>query len=182
MRKNVIKFVKSRDVKSPLRANPGDAGIDFFVPKFNEQFIKDLKEKNPNLFEPTSVILGIDEINNQSQFVLLEPGKGINIPSGIYCKMGDDRALIAFNKSGVATKLGLLIGACIIDLSYQGEIHINVINTTNKPVKIYEDQKLVQFIEMPVFLSDVQVDLEMYTPNWYVSKSERGNKGFGSTN
>ena len=27
-----IKFTKVRDVKSPCRANPGDAGIDIYVP------------------------------------------------------------------------------------------------------------------------------------------------------
>ena len=48
-----ISFLKIRDVKSPLRANQFDAGIDFFVPKFTKQFISDLKEKNPLVFGET---------------------------------------------------------------------------------------------------------------------------------
>ena len=40
----------------------------------------------------------------------------INIPSGIRVIINDeDTCLLAVNKSGVATKLGLTIGACLID-------------------------------------------------------------------
>ena len=38
-----MKFSKVRDVITPLRANATDAGIDFFVPKFNESFIADFR-------------------------------------------------------------------------------------------------------------------------------------------
>jgi hypothetical protein len=34
----VIKFLKVRDVKSPNRSYTYDAGMDFFVPKFNAEF------------------------------------------------------------------------------------------------------------------------------------------------
>ena len=42
-----MRLAKTRDVKTPTRANSTDAGIDFFVPKFDEKFIDDLEEKNP---------------------------------------------------------------------------------------------------------------------------------------
>ena len=40
-----IKLFVCGDVKAPQRAK-GDAGIDFFVPNFSEQFLKDLTDKN----------------------------------------------------------------------------------------------------------------------------------------
>ena len=96
-----IKFLKTREVKSPSRANKYDAGIDFYVPEFTPEFIKILEEKNPDL--------------NISKFsIILEPGQRVLIPSGIHCQLASpDRALVAANKSGVATKYGLIVGACI---------------------------------------------------------------------
>ena len=41
---NKVRFTKIRNVKSPSR-NQGDAGSDFYVPEYSEEFIKDLKEK-----------------------------------------------------------------------------------------------------------------------------------------
>ena len=46
----IIKFTKTRNVKLPLRGHPTDAGIDFFVPKFDKEFVKDLKTKNSNIY------------------------------------------------------------------------------------------------------------------------------------
>jgi len=67
------------------------------------------------------------------------------------------RALIAANKSGVASKSGLIFGAQVVDYTYKGEIHINVINTSSKVVRIYEDMKLIQFLETPIFNSSIEI-------------------------
>jgi dUTPase len=98
---DTIKFLKTRDVKSPTRAHQNDAGIDFYVPEFTPEFVDLLKQKNP-------------DINISDFSIILEPGQRILIPSGIYCQMEDkNRCLIAANKSGVATKMGLIVGACV---------------------------------------------------------------------
>ena len=44
MENSDIKLFVCGDVKAPQRAK-GDAGIDFFVPNFSEQFLKDLTDK-----------------------------------------------------------------------------------------------------------------------------------------
>ena len=41
-----IQFTKIRDVKSPNRANLNDAGMDFYIPNYSEEFLNDLKAKN----------------------------------------------------------------------------------------------------------------------------------------
>ena len=48
-KKSVLKFTLVRKVKPPKRGTGKSAGIDLFVPEFDEQFIKDLSEKNPQI-------------------------------------------------------------------------------------------------------------------------------------
>jgi dUTPase len=113
-------------------------------------------------------------------YILLAPLSRINIPSGVYCQMEEPgRALIAHNKSGVASSLGLIYGAQVVDFEYQGEIHINVINTSSKVVRIYAGQKLMQFLEIPIFTSAIEeVDS---LQNLYKGATSRADGGFGST-
>lgn len=197
--KNTIRFLKTRVVKNPARAHDDDAGIDFYVPSVNEDFIKAFWDKNPGLKKETPPLSGYISVSGTSissvniidpffkadqedgrVYFELKPGKGANIPSGIHCQMsGENKALIAFNKSGISTKFGLVVGAQVVDIGYQGEIHINVINTSNEPVKIYEGQKLVQFIEIPIFTSEIIME-DSYD-NLYSGKSDRGDGGFSST-
>jgi dUTPase len=204
-----IKFVRLRDVNMPARGHKFDAGIDFFVPKFDKSFIDDLILKNPHLNTPvknSSCItlssslnisqyggntLEFDLSDENTSFVKYDESKGlnyfpimpfsrVNIPSGIYCQMAESsRALIAANKSGIASKHGLIFGAQVVDFEYQGEIHINVINTSSKVVRIYEDMKLIQFIETPIIISDIE---EVDTlSSLYCKETSRADGGFGST-
>ena len=61
-----------------------------------------------------------------SQTIL--PGESVCIPSGIKANVPNGFALVVFNKSGVALKRSLAVGACVIDEDYQGEIHLHVYN------------------------------------------------------
>ena len=94
------------------------------------------------------------------------------------------RALIAANKSGIATKHGLVFGAQVVDYTYTGEIHISVINTSTKNVRIYENMKLIQFVETPVFNSIIEIVDENTPAGWCFYNGllhDRGIGGFGST-
>jgi len=165
-----IKFLKVREVKSPTRANKHDAGIDFFVPEFTVDFVNDLKAKNPLI--------------NISKFsIFLEHGERILIPSGIHCQMnGPERALIAANKSGIASKHGLIFGAQVIDYEYQGEIHLNLIYTGTGTVEILPGQKILQFLETPIYTSKVEIIENTELDKFYSEVTTRGEGGFGSSN
>ena len=175
--KEKIKFLKIRDVISPSRTNEYDAGIDFYVPIFDEKFIEDYSLKNLNGMS------GIySHSNGKSVFtrIIINPGERALIPSGIKCQMAKPgRALIASNKSGVASKTGLIFGAQVIDYEYQGEIHINVINTSNEVVEVLENQKLIQFLETPIFNSEIEISEDQ--ENFYKKETTRGAKGFGES-
>jgi len=171
-----MQFTKTREVKSPCRANATDAGMDFFVP--TDLNISDVCDKNKNS-EVEAVIDFRGDNQNIGSFIL-PPQERVLIPCGIHVKVPEGHALILFNKSGVATKLGLDIGACVVDEPYTGEVHINLINTTSKPVTIEAGQKIVQGLIIPINYSmpDEVKDLDTLYKDF---ESTRGAGGFGST-
>lgn len=179
MAKEQIKFLKIRDVKSPTRAYEFDAGIDFYVPEFNKLFLDDLLSKN----EDKDLTMGKDD---DGEYIALPPQSRVMIPSGIKSRMAQPgRALIAANKSGVATKHGLVFGAQVVDYTYKGEIHLSLINTSWDDVKLRPGMKILQFLEMPVYNSEVEVVVwrtEETEKEFYDGlQDDRGDGAFGST-
>lgn len=125
----------------------------------------------------TSASAGIDfYVPEDFETQVLKPGESVLIPSGIKAQVPRGYALIAFNKSGVATKQGLQVGACIIDEDYEGEIHLHMVNISNKEQTVATGQKLVQFVLIPVCYFDIEEVDEIQNRN-----TERGAGGFGST-
>jgi dUTPase len=87
--------------------------------------------------------------------------------------------MIFENKSGVASKKSLLVGASVIDHGYSGEVHINLINAGNKEVTISPGDKIIQGI-----MYEIGTHTPVETPienMWIESNSERKENGFGST-
>lgn len=144
-----MKITKVRDVKTPTRGTSKSAGIDFFVPN--------------------------DFPGSHS----LAPGQSINIPSGVHVKVPEGHALVVMNKSGVALKKGLQVGACVIDEDYQGEVHIHVTNVSWEVTNVNPGEKLVQMLLIPVLYAEV-CSVETLE-DLYTEVSERGQGGFGST-
>ena len=125
----------------------------------------------------TEASAGIDfYVPEEFETTVLKPGESVLIPSGIKAQVPRGYALVAFNKSGVAVKQGLSVGACVVDEDYEGEIHLHMINTSDKDQTIVTGQKLVQFVLIPVgYLDILEVD---ELPN---RNTQRGAGGFGST-
>ena len=144
-----MKIAKIRDVKTPTRGTQGSAGIDFYVPN-----------DYPNSLRRVA------------------PGERFFIPSGVKANVPEGYALIAMNKSGVALKKGLMVGACVVDSDYQGEIHLHLVNTSNDDVTIEAGEKLTQFLLIPVDHCEVDVVNES---DLFSHESDRGAGGFGST-
>jgi dUTP pyrophosphatase len=144
-----MKFLKTRDVKSPNRGTSHSAGIDLFVP-------------------------------NDFDRVTLNPGQRINIPSGIKMNVPENHALVAFNKSGVATKKGLVVGACVIDSDYTGEIGLHVINSGVDSVTIEPGDKLLQVLLLPIHMVELE-ECHSAEEVFMNKQTERGEGGYGST-
>lgn len=118
-------------------------------------------------------------VPNDFASVTISPGKSILVPSGIHVSFPDDYVLIAFNKSGVAAKKNLLVGAQVVDADYQGEIHLNLHNVGSEDVIVEPGDKLTQFILLKCSLVNPQ--LVSSKEDLYPSATERGTGLMGST-
>ena len=141
------------------------------------KFAKVRDVKSPTRANDTDA--GIDFfIPNTEQPMCLSPGHSCVVPSGIKVDVPKGYALIAFNKSGIAVKKSLHVGACVVDHGYQGEVHINLTNVGTQDVTLEPGDKIVQFVLLPLgdpAIHEVKEDL------LYNSVSSRGEGKFGSS-
>lgn len=138
------------------------------------KFFKCRDVKSPQVGTPGSA--GIDFfVPNDFQTTTLQPGEDVNIGLGIKTEFEEGLALIAHNKSGIATKKKLITGACVVDSDYRGEIHAHLFNAGTTAVTIEPGMKILQFILMPY------IKPELIETTEELSETERGEGGFGST-
>lgn len=163
----MIEFIRVRKVHKPERNIKENAGIDFFIPE-KESFTEEELENFGNRI-----------CINENEITIL-PHADIIIPSGIKSKFPNNIALIANNKSGIATKKKLVFGASVIDSSYQGEWHFHLINTSDWPQTIEFGQKIIQFIPHLIDTEPMCV-VDQTEEEFFTEKTERGTGGFGST-
>lgn len=163
-----MKFTKVRDVKSPSRANAGDAGVDFYIPKYSKEIIEELSDINGVVVD--------------TQGIYIYPNYSINIPTGIKVVVPFGKALFVQNKSGIASKKKLIKGACVIDHNYSGEVIVNLHNIGNSMQHLPWDTKMVQMILLDVDLSEYEeISTEEYSNIMDHPENTRGEGGFGST-
>lgn len=110
----------------------------------------------------------------------LAPGEDVLIPSGVKVIVPEGYALIAMNKSGVATKQKLRVGAAVVDAGYRGEVHIHLFNDgpSDSEVELTPGMKIVQFVLVQIGTHQAE---EISVDDYAGYDSERGEGGFGST-
>lgn len=171
---DTLKFCKVRKVKSPVRAHKEDAGIDFYVPEdLTPEVLQSKCDVTKNYVSYTAENGIVTEIT-------LHPHESILIPSGIHVKIPHGYALIYMNKSGVASKKHLHVGACVVDEPYEGECHLNLTNVGDCNMTIAAGEKLVQGVVLPINYCQTE-EVGSLDELYADSKSERGAGGFGST-
>lgn len=184
----MVEFLIAKDypVKEPKFEFPANAGIDGFVPSNTEEFRKAFAEKNKEVAFVENVPEKVDLADVKTFYetstgtIYVAPHADILIPSGLYMKIPADSALIDFNKSGIATKKKLTVGACIIDYSYQGIIHYHAINTSNSYQEVKCDEKIMQMVEVKIG-NGAKVTKDIDPKEFFTEESSRGAGGFGST-
>ena len=141
------------NAKLPVRAHPTDAGMDlFFCP-----------EPKP-------------ELKNQIETVL--PFGSSVIPTGLKIEVPEGYMLEIKNKSGIASKRGLLVGACVVDRGYTGEIFVNLHNVTHRNQTIHDGDKVAQAVFVKV---DTDIKLVETEKGIYDEDTSRGDGSLGST-
>jgi len=135
--------------KLPDRAHDNDAGMDlFYCPE-----------------DP-----GLSLVIPKGASALLQTGVKIGVPSG--------HMLQVMNKSGIATKRQLVVGACVVDSGYNGEIFVNLQNIGPKTQLVEPGQKIAQAVLVPVIIPKLE---EISQDAVYESATSRDTGGFGST-
>lgn len=111
--------------------------------------------------------------------VTLEPGQDILIDAGIRVVVPRGYALIFKEKSGIATKRKLTIGASVVDSDYRGNVHFHLFNNGTELQMIEAGDKITQGLVVPVSLCQAEeVSSEVYEE---YCNTARGEGGFGST-
>jgi len=97
------------------------------------------------------------------------------IPVGIAVELPPGTVGIVKGRSSVA-KQGILVMEGVIDEGYRGEIAVTVVNVGIEPIKITPYERIAQLLVLNI--NEEAKTLEVVDE---LSKSSRGEKGFGST-
>lgn len=150
----IIEYSRVRpDAKPPTRANPSDAGLDLF-------------------FNPESIEAAVRIAPGESR--LFQTGIRVGVPHGYMLEIK--------NRSSVASKKSLLVGACVVDSGYDGEIFVNLHNVGTEEQIIAKHDKIAQAVMVPVvhFRALETGSGDLY--NWHpITISDRGTGALGST-
>jgi len=144
-----MKVFKTRsNAKMPVRAHATDAGMDLF-------------------FSP-----------EDGKALALEPSMSYLLQTGLKIQVPENYVLEIKNKSGIATKKQLVVGACVVDSGYDGEVFVNLHNIGFQIQILEPGQKIAQAVLMPVLLPEL---VEIFEDSVYETVTPRGSGALGST-
>ena len=136
------------NTKLPTRAYADDAGLDFYY------------------------------CPEEEKEITVRPMGNAIIPTGFSIEVPNGFMLVVKNKSVVAAKRQLIVGSCVIDRGYTGEVFVNLNNVGTAAQVIQPGQKIAQ----GVFVKIAQPELVIIesSENLYET-SERQDGSLGST-
>ena len=151
----MIEYARVRqNTKPPERSNPSDAGLDiFYCPKKDDNIV-----------------------------LKIAPGESKIVPTGLRFGVPHGYMLQVMNRSGVAAKRSLVVGAHVVDSGYDGEVFVNLHNIGKEAQVVDAYAKIAQVVMIPVvpFRALESKGKDLY--NWYpITISDRGDGSLGST-
>lgn len=173
-----IIFTRIRDVKTPGKAHPTDAGIDFYVPDekaWTDEFKSMVKEYSRNI--PGNEVTFEEKDGKIKMFV--PSGSHVAIPSGIKTIIPQGFGMMMVNKSGIATKMKLGHSACLIDSEYRDELVFCFFNHGTSTAVIEPGMKITQGLVVPI----INFQLDEVVNRAYDDMGKESNRGggFGSS-
>ena len=149
----ILEYALTRtDAHEPQRANPSDAGLDVF-------------------YSPES----------PDQAIAIEPGVSKIVPTGLRFGVPHGYMIEVKNRSSVAAKRSLIVGACVVDSGYDGEVFVNLHNIGKQTQYIRSGDKIAQLVMIPVvhFRPMQSKSGDLYRTG--ITISDRGDGALGST-
>ena len=150
----IVQYHRVRDdARRPTRGHPSDAGLDvYFCPP-----------------------------DNATTSMRITPGKGRLLQTGLRFEVPHGYMLEVKNRSSIAAKRSLIVGACVIDSGYAGEVFINLHNIGTETQLVEPYTKIAQLVMVPVVpfqpLENKKGELYEYP----VTISSRDDGALGST-
>lgn len=126
---------------------------------------------------------GLDVYANVRDPVVIEPGGSAIVPTGLRFGIPHGYMLQVMNRSSIAAKRSLIVGAHVVDSGYDGEVFINLHNVGTELQQIKFGQKIAQLVMIPVvhFRALEEVDGLIYDDRQPITISDRGEGALGST-
>lgn len=111
-----------------------------------------------------------------SERLVLEPMGRAGVKTGYKMEIPDGHVGIIHEKSGLSFKHGIITYGNVIDSGYRGEIHVGVFNLSKESYTFEPGHKIAQMVIHEYDEVSFKEVLE-----GELSKSDRGERGFGST-
>jgi dUTP pyrophosphatase len=105
-------------------------------------------------------------IKGQTGRTLVPTGLQLSLPQGTYGRIAP--------RSGLAVKQGITTGAGVIDVDYTGEVKVLLFNHGDGEFTVNHGDRIAQLVVERIVTPEV-VELD------YISDTQRGSGGFGST-
>ena len=147
-----IEYYKVRvNAPAPRRANPSDAGMDL-------------------AFSP-----------EDGEAITIEPGGSVICGTGLKFGVPHGYMLQVMNRSSIAAKRSLVVGAHVVDAGYNGEVFINLHNIGTEAQTVEPGTRIAQGVLIPVICANpVEYEFDELYSRVRVD-SERGDGALGST-
>ena len=124
---------------------------------------------------------GLDLCYN-GDLTAIQPGESKILSTGLKFGIPHGYMLQIMNRSGNAAKKQLMVGACVVDSGYDGEVFVNLHNVGNNTQIIESGMKIAQAVLIPVVHARFVETSENNLYGWYpITISDRGDGALGST-
>ena len=173
----VVKYYKGKldpsgtvEVKDLIKKHETDSCYDICVYIPSKEVLAELaKDKDDDRF--TKVLNHLNEDGN----IVLKTGETITVPTNICFDLPHNIECQCRPRSGL-TSQGITVGWGTVDEDYRGDVGIIITNTSGEDFIIKSGERIAQIY----FNRKTKVVLEDHTGE-EISKTERGDAGFGST-
>ena len=174
----VVRYYKGKldpsgtvDVKDLIKKHETDSCYDICAYIPSKEVLAELAKDNDNNDRFTKVLNHLNEDGN----IVLKTGETITVPTNICFDLPHNIECQCRPRSGL-TSQGITVGWGTVDEDYRGDVGIIITNTSGEDFIIKSGERIAQIY----FNRKTKVTLEDHTGE-EISKTERGDAGFGST-
>ena len=108
--------------------------------------------------------------------ITIAPGRWERIPTGLRLEIPPGYEAQVRPRSGLSSRHGITIlnAPGTVDSDYRGEVQVILVNLGNEPFEVQRGARIAQIVFAPILQADFHLQNSL-------SRSERGEGGFGST-